>query len=279
MRPAVADEPGVNMHSKCDKRDGWRIGAVSFLNTKPLIWGLDQRDDVSLLLDVPSGLPARLASGQVDAALVPVIDLAEPHHQWKVVSDACIAADGDTLTVRVFSRVPPARIERLWVDGDSHTSVVLARLLWRELYGIDLETRPLPARAQQAEAEAVLLIGDKVVAGAPEGFPHRVDLGSAWRALTGLPFVFAVWAAPRDLPTDTLARLLAEARDHGCGQAGRIADAEGPRRGWPPGKAREYLMSKLRFTLGMRERMGLSRFFKMAGCGDVAARHRELLPA
>ncbi|MCK4343504.1 MAG: menaquinone biosynthesis protein [Phycisphaerae bacterium] len=172
-----------------------RLGVVSFLNARPLIDGLDESRGVRCVFDVPAALPARLDRREVDAALIPIVDLLRGNGRYRIVSDACIGCDGETLTVRVFSRVPPNRIRSLWVDPDSHTSVALAGVLWRQLFERDLILQPLAAPAAwPAEAEAVLLIGDKVVDPGRAGFGYEVDLGGAWRQHTGLPFVFAVWA-------------------------------------------------------------------------------------
>jgi len=170
-----------------------RLGAVSFLNARPLIEGLEGREDVELFYDVPARLPALLDAGRVDAALTPLIDVIRSAGRYRVVSDACIGCDGETMTVRIFSQVSPDRIRTLHVDGDSHTSVALARVLWRELHGRELELRPLDRSQDVGQLESVLLIGDKVVQ-RRRGFAYEVDLGGAWRQHTGLPFVFAVWA-------------------------------------------------------------------------------------
>ena len=103
----------------------WRLGVVSFLNAKPLIEGLDSDSRIELVSEVPSRLPALLDERSVDVALVPVIDLADPGRSWRIVSDACIGCDGETLTVRVFSRVPSETVRTLHVDSDSHTSRAL----------------------------------------------------------------------------------------------------------------------------------------------------------
>jgi len=113
------------------QRPKHRLGVVSYLNARPLIAGLAEEPDIELIFEVPSRLPEMLAGGEVDVALVPVIDLMRRGSEWQIVSDACIGCDGETLTVRVFSRVPPERITKLHVDGDSHTSVALARVIWR----------------------------------------------------------------------------------------------------------------------------------------------------
>jgi predicted solute-binding protein len=173
----------------------YRLGVVSFLNARPLIAGLDGDARLELRFDVPARLAAMLDAGSVDAALIPIIDVLRSGGRYRVLSDACIGCDGETMTVRVFSQIPPDRLRTLWVDGDSHTSVALARVLWRELYGRDVELLALDTRRQPfGDFESVLLIGDKVVDPARGSFAYEVDLGGAWRQHTRLPFVFAVWA-------------------------------------------------------------------------------------
>jgi chorismate dehydratase len=129
----------VDLISSCNSMERWRLGVVSFLNAKPLIEGLDSDANLVLRHDVPARLPALLDRGEVDVALVPVVDLVKGGRRWQIVSDACIGCDGETLTVRVFSRVPPQQVRRLHVDGDSHTSVVLAAVVWQELFATPLD--------------------------------------------------------------------------------------------------------------------------------------------
>jgi chorismate dehydratase len=188
-----------------------RVGVVSFLNARPLIDGLETDRDLQLLFDVPSRLADRLASGELDVALVPVIDVLRSEGRLVRVSDACIGCDGETMTVRVFSQIPPHRMARLWCDPDSHTSIELARVLWREVYGVELSLEPLRREQPLDGLEAVLLIGDKVVDPRRAGFAYEVDLGGAWRSHTGLPFVFAVWAV--------------RGRERGTGNGDRVAAA------------------------------------------------------
>lgn len=256
-----------------------RLGVVSFLNARPLIHGLAARRDVRIEFDVPAALAGRLDGGEFDAALVPVFDLFRRGDAWRVVSDACIASDGETMTVRVFSRVPPDRVRVLHADVDSHTSVNLARILWRELFDRGLEILPLDTRtaspAEMHDAEAVLLIGDKVVDPARGHFGYEVDLGGAWRAHTGLPFVFAVWAARKgNWPATggeadqeaspsacySPAEILNAARDAGVACADALATEYGPRHGWPLELARRYLTRCLRYTLDARMIEGANLF-------------------
>ena len=249
----------------------WRLGVVSFLNAKPLIEGLDADGTVELIHDVPSRLAELLDAGTVDAALVPVIDVAQPHRDWQIVSDACIGCDGETLTVRVFSRVPPEAIRRLHVDGDSHTSVTLATIIWRELYDVRLEILPFTGEETVNQCEAVLLIGDKVVNNTLIDYDIETDLGSAWKSLTSLPFVFAVWAAPRETDVSDLAPRLSRARDAGVKSAELIAADYGPGLKWPVALAKRYLTKRLRFTLGPRQHAGMAKFF------ELAARHGSIV--
>ncbi len=179
-----------------------RIGSVSYLNAKPLIHGLDSDGDVDLELAVPAQLLEGLQSRRFDVALLPTIDY-QRLSDARIVPSGGIGCDGPTLTVRIFSRTPIDKMTTLACDVESHSSVALARILLAERYGITPRLVDLPAEA--ADAPAMLLIGDKVVLDAPAGMDYQLDLGAAWKELTRMPFVFAVWVARRgtdlgDLP-------------------------------------------------------------------------------
>lgn len=257
-----------------------RLGVVSFLNSRPLIHGLPDRGRAVLRYDVPARLPALLERGAVDAALIPVVDVLRAPERFRVVSDACIGSDGETMTVRVFSHVPPDRVRSLAADADSHTSIALADVLWSQLFDRRLELRALrretdraaaPASAIETGADALLLIGDKVVDPRREGFAYEVDLGGAWRALTGLPFVFAVWAArAADGIDEDLGPLLEAARDRGVAAAVDIARIEGPAHGWPASLAERYLTRCLCYTLDERMRAGMRRFAELCAALDLS---------
>jgi len=257
----------------------YRLGVVSFLNARPLIAGLEQVADVAPVHDVPARLPVLLAEQRVDAALLPIVDLLRNPGRYRVVSDACIGCDGETLTVRVFAQQPPESLNMLRVDQDSHTSVALAQVLWPRLFGRELEVCPLTADGRPLNnGEGLLLIGDKVVSPDRAQFAYEVDLGSAWREYTGLPFVFAVWAVSRtdrrqegrDEWQARLGRLLSAARDRGERQAARIAATFGPQHGWPVALAERYLTRCLRYRLDERSRAGAELFGRLCVAAALA---------
>jgi chorismate dehydratase len=245
-----------------------RLGVVSFLNSRPLIDGLEDDPRIELRFAVPAALPGLLSENLVDAALIPVIDLARSAGRWRRVSDACIASDGRTLTVRVFSKVPPERMEVLHVDGDSHTSVALSRIIWANVYHRQLRIEPMVEPERLKDCESVLLIGDKVATTPMLWFDHQVDLGDAWKKWTGLPFVFATWVGPSEprpgaFPQAEIGRLLGEARDRGVARAEAIARQFAASRGWPVTLAVEYLTHALMFNVTPAAQAGMNRFFDL----------------
>src|SRR5688572_112327 len=176
------------------QRKTLRLGSVSFVNARPLIYGLDALPGVQLTLDVPANLLDGLRASRFDVALLPVIDY-QRMDGLVVIPAGGIGSDGHTLTVRIFSRTPIERIGTLACDPDSHTSVALARIVLARAYGLRPEFVELKRDAGDGATphDAQLLIGDKVICEAPVGYAHQLDLGEAWKDLTGMPFVFAAW--------------------------------------------------------------------------------------
>lgn len=252
------------------------IGSVSYLNARPLIDGLHDQADVKLSLDVPARLIDGLRDGRYDVALLPVIDY-QRMSGLRMIPSGGIGCDGETLTVRVFSHVPPAEVTALACDPDSHTSVALARIVFDRLYGRRPAFIPL-AEASNRPGEARLLIGDKVVCEEPAGFVHQIDLGGAWKSLTGLPFVFAVWVAREGVPLGDLPQRLVAARQRGLANLPEIIRKYAVPRGWPPGLALQYLSVYLKYEIGPRQVEAIERFHGLAGeLGLIDAPPRPLL--
>ena len=248
-----------------DKNQSLRIASVSYLNAKPLIHGLETQGDLSLILDVPSKLLPGLRDQRFDIALLPVIDYQRLEN-LVVVPSGGIGCDGPTLTVRIFSRCPIEKIKTLACDTDSHTSVALARIILAEQFKIhpqliDLMKDESPSAPP---AEARLLIGDKVVCEEPPGFEHQLDLGSAWKKMSGLPFVFAVWTARAGIDLRDLPQRLEIAKQAGLANVRQIVEKYATPRGWPAGIANQYLTSYLKFDIGPTQLSAIEKFHQLA---------------
>lgn len=262
------------MASECTggKATPLRIGAVSYLNSRPLIRCLEQvLPTAQVVVDLPSRLAEGLAAGRFEVALIPSIEYFR-HPGYTIVSDACIACEGPVQSVKLYSRVPIEQIRSLALDEGSRTSVTLVRILLEERWGLTPQLCPLPigAAAEETPADAVVLIGDRGML-APDGAYHTVwDLGEQWRQWTGLPFVFALWIARPGVDLTTLGSAFSQARDAGVAEIEAIVREESSRVGITEDACRRYLREHLRFWLGPRERQALERFGRLAATHGLA---------
>ncbi len=243
------------------------IGAVGYLNALPLVHTLDRRPGIRLVRKVPAALLTDLEAARLDIALCPVIDAQTSSQNLVIVPSGAIGSRSTTLTVRIFSNKPLDRIERLHVDGDSHTSVALAQVIFHHRFGRLLEISPLkdPAALDgPTDLEAALLIGDKVVTAEPDPsrFPHQLDLGEAWRDLVGLPFVFATWLAPSAADLGDLPRLLTEIRRENCAHMEDLVGPWADAHNWPKETALTYLRDLLDYEIGPTQLVAMQLFWK-----------------
>ncbi len=186
-----------------------KVGAVSYLNTKPLLYGIEHSDvinEIELSVNYPALLAKRLREGAIDMALLPVaaIPTIPGAH---IVSDYGIAADGNVVSVAIYSQVPMEEIRTVYLDYQSRTSVRLAEVLLKEYW--KKEVKFLPATEHYIDyingTDAGVIIGDRALQQL-HNFEYIYDLSAAWKAHTGLDFVFAAWVANRPLPEDFKAR-------------------------------------------------------------------------
>ena len=192
-----------------------RLTAVSYLNTKPFIYGIFRStlsEHIELSLDIPSVCAQKLASGAVDLALAPVAILPQLKEAY-LVSDYCIGAAGPVKTVCIFSEKPLEEISHIFLDFHSKTSATLAPILCREYWGVNPKFLPATAgfEKQIGGNTAGLIIGDRTI-GMDQRFPLVYDLGEAWLKWTGKPFVFAAWVSTRPLSKDFIAQFNAALR-------------------------------------------------------------------
>ena len=255
-----------------------RVGAVSYLNTKPLVYGLaDRSSEIDLVYDFPSRLADRLEGGELDIALIPSIEYLR-HPGYTIVSDACIGCRGPVLSVKLLSRRPMAQIRTLALDEGSRTSAVMVQILLKARFGLSPRLQLLPHGADltQAAADAVLLIGDRAIHPPAGVYRECWDLGDQWCQWAELPFVFAMWVARPGVDFGGLEAELAAARDAGVANLESIARVESPRVGLDYEQTLGYLRDNLYFYLGSRERRGLDRFYRCAAeLGEVPVAEEE----
>ncbi len=247
-----------------------RVGTVSYLNAKPLVDGLDRVEGIAVQAAVPSRLLNLLLGDDVEIALCPTIDFQLAPERLRIVPVGGIASRANTLTVRVFSKVPLAEIRTVRVDPDTHTSAALMEIIFAERYGRRPQVLPLMSEvgSEHAASEAILLIGDKVVTTEPDAgtYPHQLDLGSAWREMTGLPFVFAIWMTQSGTRLGDLPAKLNELRIVNEGRIEEIVEDHARPLGWPRDLATRYLGSLLHYEIGEPEMEAIQRFWSL--CAD-----------
>jgi chorismate dehydratase len=271
-----------------------RIGAVTYLNTKPLIeyWQAPVEilppaghgGSADLVLDLPSRLADRLRCGDLDLALIPAVEVFQ-QPELLIVPDACIACWGPVWSVKLLSRVPFAEMRTLALDEGSRTSVVLCRLLLWHLHRVEPQLSPLGIDQPWADtaADAVLVIGDRAMRAQDPRFTHVWDLGQVWREWTGLPFVFAVWAAhERLLESDPAGlraaqRALNRARDLGSARLDELSQRYAAPYGLSHRECMKYLTEHLHFQYGQRQRRALHEFYRLATEACLVPPQRELL--
>lgn len=243
-----------------------RIGAVSYLNTKPLIFGLQRRLEGvgALSVDLPSQLAAQLADSQIDVGLIPVVEYFK-NDAYRIVSNAAIACRGPVWSVRLFFRCEPSKVRTIAMDIGSRTSAALTKVLFHGQFGFVPEAIPLELSddPRETKADAVLVIGDRAMH--PESlrndFHSEWDLGQVWLEQTGLPFVFAMWVARSEqFANATLSKAFEESREDGIMHLDEITREASQKYGLSQQQCMDYLTNYIHFHLGPDELLGLAEF-------------------
>jgi chorismate dehydratase len=243
-----------------------RLGAVHYLNVRPLVYRLDRDPHFALQFDAPSRCADLLQAGDIDLGMIPSIEFARAV-DYRIVPGLAIGSRGPVASVAMFTKVPIDRIRTIAADTSSRTSVGLLRVLCARRFHIAPEFQPMapdPA-TMLARADAALIIGDPALFLDHEAMGvAKIDLGAEWGEMTGLPFVWAFWAGRRGaIDRDGIERLQ-RARDAGVGHTDEIGDAYCA--GDPPrmAVARKYLRDNMQYGLGEAERRALETYYGYA---------------
>jgi chorismate dehydratase len=257
-----------------------RLGAVGYLNARPLVYGLDGSSQFDLRFDVPSKCAELLHEGAIDLGLIPSIEYNHPitRTEYAIVPDLAIASNGPVASVAVYSRRPIEDVRSIALDVSSRTSVALVRVLCKRVFKIAprLEHRGPDLDDMLAECDAALIIGDNALMRDRSDTIEKIDLGEVWLRTTGLPFVYAFWAGRHGCLSPRDVEVLQKARDRGLQHIDEIAQhyfADSPDRHTMGAR---YLRDNIKYSLGAQERAGLELFYQYAVEAGVINRAEPL---
>ena len=241
-----------------------RVGIVNYLNTKPLIYGL-QKEPVNKMIELIGAYPSKLAQmlihDEIDIGLIPVAAIPQLSSYY-IVGNYCIGAEGEIASVCLFSEVPMHEIKKVYLDYQSLSSVDLLKWLMKESWGIDpeiIQASDETYRQQIKGTTAGLVIGDRALEQRKIS-TFIYDLGSEWRSITGLPFVFAAWVSTRPLP-DEFIKLFDEANALGLEHLDEIINNTP----FDLYDLKKYFTLHLSYRLDTRKREGMQRFLSCIG--------------
>lgn len=241
-----------------------RLGAVGYLNARPLVFGLDCDPRFLLRFDVPARCAELLHGDAIDVGLIPSIEYLRG--DYRVVPDLAIASLGPVASVALYTRRPVSEIRSIGMDTSSRTSVALVRVLCARLFGIHptIRMRAPSLEGMLRENDAALLIGDNALMLNGGAGIEKIDLGDAWTTMTGLPFVYALWVGRAGALTPEDVQALQRARDDGVRHSEEIARQYFSTTPEQQAVGARYLRENIKYHLGDKERAGLELFYRYA---------------
>ncbi|MFC1736223.1 menaquinone biosynthetic enzyme MqnA/MqnD family protein [Candidatus Hydrogenedentota bacterium] len=246
-----------------------RIGAVSYLNAAPLVAGLAENPQVDPLLDVPSRLAERLASGELDVGLIPTIEYFRGEN-YEMIPGVGICSNGPVLSVLLLAAKSISELKTIALDPSSRTSVMLTRIILEKYYGLG----PVYIDGDSVDtihtgrADAVLLIGDKAMTADAAGLDTH-DLGAIWTERTRLPFVYAVWACRQGADIDKITGIVLNAMESGLATRTWLAAEGAARLGLAEEVCYKYLTENILYEIGDAESDGMRLFGELAQALDA----------
>jgi chorismate dehydratase len=255
-----------------------KIAASSYLNTAPLIWSFlygSNQEAVELFTHkAPSRCAEMLAGGEVDAALVPVIEY-QRIHDVAIVPNVCVGSQAAVRSVVIATRENNLKnVKRVSLDNSSRTSVALVKIIFREFLGFEPQWQDAPPdlRSMLQESDAALIIGDPAMSISSEEF-RIFDLATLWHDFTGVGFVFAMWMAARHSIEKVRSIDFASARDEGLANLSDIAARQTSLTG---SAIEEYLTKNIVFEMNAERLRGLELFFELAVKHELIQRIKPL---
>ena len=239
-----------------------KVGIVSYLNTRPLIYGFTRtriKEEIELIEEYPSRLAEMLKTDEIDIGLIPVAVLPEIPG-YKIIGDYCIAAEGEVASVCLFSEVPMNEIKTIYLDYQSRSSVALLKWLMREFWGLHAELIPATDdsfRDKISGNTAGLVIGNRALQQRKIS-TFFFDLSSEWKKITGLPFVFAAWISKKEFSPDFIKKFN-EANALGLTHIDEIAAANP----FPWFDLKKYYSFNISYFLDERKKAGLNKFLEV----------------
>ena len=238
-----------------------RVGIINYLNTRPLLYGLQMKpmvDTITLIEDYPAKLAAMLKTGNIDLGLVPVASIKQLP-EYYIVGNYCIGAVGDVASVCLFSEVPITEVKKIYLDYQSRSSVALLQWLLQKHWAITPELLHATDESYLDDIKgnsAGLVIGDRALLLRGK-IPYAYDLAGEWKAATGLPFVFAAWVSTSPLPPNFIT-LFDKANEYGLTHLDEVIKA------CPESvyDLKKYYAQNLSYTLDDEKRKGMELFLK-----------------
>ena len=244
-----------------------RLGAVGYLNARPLVYGLERSQRFTIRYDIPSECARLLHAHDIDVGLIPSVEYLRGPRTYEIVPGPAVVSRGVVASVAIYTRRDPHDIRTIAMDTSSRTSVALATVVMKHAFKISPTHIPAPPDldAMLARADAALIIGDNALLLDHEAHGARkIDLGERWTEATGLPFVYAFWAGWPHAVTPTDAEVLQQARDAGFAHIDDISRDYFPADAERQAIGRRYLRDNICYVLGAEEFEGLTAFYRYA---------------
>ena len=257
-----------------------RLNAVSFLNTRPLTFGLEYgglEHEFEITYNIPSVCAQQVSTGESSAGIIPSIEYARSSVAYSIVPNVAIASSGPVGSILLFHKVPVNQIRKVAMDVSSRTSIALAQIILNERYQLNFDSIDLPPDVSMMLelADAALVIGDPALENTDRPEP-RLDLGEAWQELTGLPFVYAFWAGKENFLSPNEVELLIKSKDRGVNALDEIAEAHAENHTHTSSFYTKYLRDNLTYNLGDLELKGLLKFYELAQIRGLISEIPEL---